>query len=102
MPSGTPGFVGGRLTEAREARGLTAVALADLLGVSKAAISQYESGHVTPRPDIMQKMAQVLNLPPYFFSRPVQEHEAATVFYRSLSAATRTARSRAERRMGWL
>lgn len=102
MPPGTPGFVGGRLTEAREARGLTAIALADLLGVSRAAVSQYESGQATPRPEIMQKMMQVLNLPPHFFSRPVSERKSPTVFYRSLSAATKGARTRAGRRLQWL
>jgi transcriptional regulator with XRE-family HTH domain len=42
---GTPGFVGDRLREAREARGLSAVSLADLLGITRQAISLYESGH---------------------------------------------------------
>jgi len=102
MPSGTPGFVGERLTEAREARGLTAVALADLLGVSRAAVSQYENGQVTPRPEVMFRITRVLNLPPQFFSRPIRQREPIPVFYRSMSAATKTARTRAEWRMEWL
>lgn len=102
MPSGTPGFVGQRLIEAREARGLTAVALADLVGISRAAVSQYENGQATPRPEVMLKITRVLNLPPRFFSRPFTRRESTPVFYRSMSAATKTARTRAEWRMEWL
>ena len=48
MSVGTPNFVGERLKEAREARGLTGVALADLVGVKRASISQYELGDASP------------------------------------------------------
>jgi transcriptional regulator with XRE-family HTH domain len=44
MTVGTAGFVKERLTEARQAFGLTKVALAEMLSVSPAAISQYETG----------------------------------------------------------
>ena len=39
MKLGTPGFVGPRLREAREGRGLTAMSLAELLGITRSAIS---------------------------------------------------------------
>jgi predicted transcriptional regulator len=54
MKPGTPGFVGARLKEAREARFLSAIALADLVGVSRQAISLYENGAKTPGPEVMQ------------------------------------------------
>ena len=41
---GTPGFVGERLTEARQARGLTGTSLAEILSVRPGSISQYEHG----------------------------------------------------------
>ena len=41
MSVGTPNFVGERLKEAREARGLTGVAVADLVGVKRDSISLY-------------------------------------------------------------
>ena len=103
MKPGTPNFVGARLREAREARGLTAVSLAELLGVSRQAVSQYESGAVTPHPLVMQRISRVLNLPPHFFWREVDPAARQFApFFRSMSAATRLARLRAERKLGWL
>lgn len=102
MRIGTPGFVGARLREAREVRGLTAVALAEIVGVRPQAISQYETGRSSPSPDVLLRIAAAVNLPEHFFLLPEREHEPGTVFYRSMSAATKGARARAERRFGWL
>jgi len=102
MRPGTPMFVGERLREAREARGMTAVALADVLGVSRAAISQYENGHQTPAPDVMREISRVLNLPVQRFLKQFFSRDRGTIFYRSMSSATKRARSRAERRYEWL
>jgi Zn-dependent peptidase ImmA (M78 family)/transcriptional regulator with XRE-family HTH domain len=101
MIPGTPGFIGERLREAREARGLTAIALADLVGVTRQAISHYESTK-SPRPEIMQKISEVLGLPESFFRRRIIRSETGTVFYRSMSSATKASRLRAEKRFGWL
>jgi Zn-dependent peptidase ImmA (M78 family)/DNA-binding XRE family transcriptional regulator len=102
MTRGTPGFVGARLREAREVRSLTAVALADIAGVSPQAISQYESGRSLPSPAVLEAIATAVNLPGPFFLRPERESKYGTIFYRSMSAATKTARTRAERRFAWL
>ncbi|MGB8542749.1 MAG: XRE family transcriptional regulator [Candidatus Acidiferrales bacterium] len=99
---GTPGFFGERLREAREARGLTATALSEMIGVTNANVSQYEHGKQTPSPEVMERLIQVLNCPRSFFLRRPQVTERAIVFYRSMSAATKMARVRAEARFGWL
>ena len=101
MKSGTPGFIGARLKEAREARSLTAIALADLIGVSKQAVSQYENEIQSPRPDIVTKIASILQVPISYF-RFSQKINMGTIFYRSMSATTKSARIRAERRYLWL
>jgi Zn-dependent peptidase ImmA (M78 family)/transcriptional regulator with XRE-family HTH domain len=101
MRSGSPGFVGARLKEAREARGLTAISLAELVGVTRQAMSQYENGDATPHPKIFQRITETLNLPSEFFLRPVKGAEEGTIFYRSMSAATKASRNRGERRLGW-
>lgn len=102
MKPGTPGFRGSRLKEAREARGISAASLADLAGVTPAAISQYEHGKQTPSPHTLRTIADRLNLPiPYFLS-PGPEPAPSTVFYRSFTSATKTARLRAQRRYEWL
>ncbi len=102
MKLGTPGFVGIRLREAREARGLTAVSLAEMLGLTRSAVSQYEKGIHPPSPQVMEKLCKVLNLPSHFFLQRDDESRSGTIFFRSMSSTTKTARLKAEHRRGWL
>jgi len=101
MKPTTLGFIGARLKEAREARRLTACSLADLIGISRAAIYQYETGINSPRPEITEKLASTLLVPvPYF--RYANEIKTGKIFYRSMSAATKADRLRGEARYRWL
>lgn len=102
MRQGTPGFVGARLRQAREARGITAVQLAKTIGVTAAAVSQYEKGVQTPAPSVLQRIFEELEMPMQFFLRPMPIREPGTVFFRSQSSATKAARKRASRRFEWL
>jgi Zn-dependent peptidase ImmA (M78 family)/DNA-binding XRE family transcriptional regulator len=102
MRIGTPGFVGARLVEAREARGLTATSLAELIGINSQNISQYERGKQSPSPEIMDKICEKLNLDKRFFLRPPRDHQTDRIHFRSMSAATKSARVKAIRRFGWL
>jgi Zn-dependent peptidase ImmA (M78 family)/transcriptional regulator with XRE-family HTH domain len=102
MTVGTPGFVGERLTEAREALGLTKIALSELLGVSPMAISQYESGPQTPRPDVLDRIIEKLSYPRSFFLRSTFADELDPIFWRSNASATKIARQRALRRLKWV
>jgi Zn-dependent peptidase ImmA (M78 family)/transcriptional regulator with XRE-family HTH domain len=102
MKRGTPGFVGARLREAREARGLTATALSELLGVSRQAVSQYENDAQNPRTEIMEEIVRTLRFPPDFFLRRKEPTPSRKIFYRSMSAATKAARVRMEHRHEWL
>lgn len=102
MRPGTPKFNGSRLRSAREARGLSGAALAELVNVSRSAISQYERGVQTPSPQNVQEIANKLNLPPkYFLQQSIQSNQTA-VFYRSFSAALKSARTRSQRKLDWL
>lgn len=49
-----------RLKEAREAAGLTQVALGEIVGVEQHTVSQWESGHRIPRADKLPLLAKVL------------------------------------------
>lgn len=49
-----------RLKEVREAAGLTQVSLGEIVGVEQHTISQWESGHRTPRADKLPLLAKVL------------------------------------------
>lgn len=102
MRAGTPGFIGARLREAREARGMSPQQLAEVLGVSKQAISQYENGVQTPRPELFEKMPAVLNVKHGFFFRAREQDDDSPFFMRSQHAATKQARARARRRQEWL
>jgi len=101
MKLGTPDFNGGRLRQAREARGLKASALAEKLGVSRQAISQYEKGIQTPNPEVMVRIGNLLKLPFHFFLRESQRIEENTIFFRSLSSTTKMARDEARQKFKW-
>lgn len=102
MRPGTPGFVGARLHEAREARGLTGPALADLLGISRQAVSAYENDNATPAPETAERIATTLNLPIRFFLDTAVAEDSSPIYWRSRAAATKTARERSQRRYNWL
>ena len=102
MTVGTLGFVGERLTEAREALGLTKVALSELIDVSGMAISQYESGPQTPRADVFDRLCEKLGYPRSFFLRPTVQDDASPIFWRSNANATKIARQRGLQRLRWL
>ena len=105
MPVGTPGFVGSRLREAREARQMTGSTLADLIGVSKGGVSSYERGHSSPRPDVLDKMVETLRFKVSFFFRPEEglgDDGPQTIFERSRSSTTKSTRMRARHHRLWL
>jgi Zn-dependent peptidase ImmA (M78 family)/DNA-binding XRE family transcriptional regulator len=99
---GTPGFSGKRLREAREVRGLSAIALSELGEVSAQSIYHYENHRISPSPDVLHRIARALDLPESFFLLPERLGGGGTVFYRSMSSATKGARARAESRFRWL
>ncbi len=100
--NGIPGFSGSRLREAREARGLTAVSLAELVGVTPQAISQYEHDAVSPSADRAYLLAAKLNVPVEFLLAAPRESVDSVVFYRSRAAASKSERTKAARRLAWL
>lgn len=105
MKPNTPGFIGKRLKEAREARELSMQGLAELLGISRQSISKYESESQSPGPSVLDAISRTLRVPrDYFIStRPHDNLKSdKTIYYRSLSAARKSARLRAERRYEWL
>jgi Zn-dependent peptidase ImmA (M78 family)/transcriptional regulator with XRE-family HTH domain len=100
----TPGFLGHKLREAREARGLNGTLLSDLVGVSRQSISKYENGDQTPSPDVLNALSQALQIPVDYFISPRKRtvDKKSPIFYRSMSAAKSRDRERAEQRYVWL
>lgn len=75
-----------RLTQARVLAGMTKQELADQLGVSPAAVGQYEAGVITPRTDHLDTLARILGVPVAFFAaaRPHARLDASMAHFRSL------------------
>lgn len=102
MKLDTPRFIGARLREAREVRGLTQTRLAELLEITKQAVSLYERAtRSTPSPTLLAKIVEVLDLSATFFVTGLPRPPSGVVFYRSMSTATKTARRSALRKYEW-
>ena len=102
MTENHAGFLGERLVEARTVRGYTQDALASIVGVSNRAISFYEKGNRKPSWDTLSKLAKELNVPVHFFTRAKKRECTGAIYYRSLTAATKAGRTRAEIYYSWL
>lgn len=87
MRVGTPGFVPGRLTEAREARRIPSMsALARHLSINSSTISRWEDGTSSPDPAALAQLASTLGVRSEFFLRPLYA-TGRPMFLRSLSSA---------------
>lgn len=86
-----------RLRIARQAAMLRKKDLAERIGVSAAAASQYENGSSTPKPKIVAALAMALGMPTGFFAadRSLGEAPATTAHFRSLRSTSKQERDRA-------
>jgi Zn-dependent peptidase ImmA (M78 family)/transcriptional regulator with XRE-family HTH domain len=91
-----------RLRQAREARSITQTALARMVSVSPQSVSLYERGATKPGPETLEKVSSSLGVPFRFFFEELTHAEGAAANYRSLSAATKSARLSCERQYEWL
>lgn len=93
-----------RLAQARLARGMKMVDLAAMVGVTPAAIGQYEAGHIKPSGDVLGRLAVALAFPVSFFEagRPMGSMSADTAHFRRLRSVTTSARNRQIARLALL
>jgi Zn-dependent peptidase ImmA (M78 family)/transcriptional regulator with XRE-family HTH domain len=86
-----------RLRIARQAAMLRKKELAERIGVSAAAISQYESGTTSPAAKTVAVLSLALGVPADYFiaDRPLGEAPSTTAHFRSLRATTQQERDRA-------
>jgi Zn-dependent peptidase ImmA (M78 family)/DNA-binding XRE family transcriptional regulator len=90
-----------RLQLAREALGLKKVDLAHEVGITAAAISQFEHNASRPAPATLKRLALALDVPVTFFAhRPslVREAQASSPFFRSLRSTPQIQRTKARAR----
>jgi Zn-dependent peptidase ImmA (M78 family) len=104
MPSGAEGFIPGRLTMAREARGLKKRDLAQHLNRTESAVSKWESASKpqSPEPSILPQLAEFLSVGLSWFWRPIRSDDTSAVFYRSLVSELEALRKKARGRLGFL
>lgn len=82
-------FTPGRLTLARQLRGLTQAELGVLADLSAKSISSYEGGDTEPSWESLLKLARKLLVLPEFFSMPAPaELDVSRVSFRALTAMT--------------
>ncbi len=85
-----------RLSIARKRRGLTKKALAKSIGVNPHSILRYESGKTTPDPEVVGRIASVLNFPvDFFYGDDVPELDATYASFRSLASMSASERDSA-------
>jgi Zn-dependent peptidase ImmA (M78 family)/transcriptional regulator with XRE-family HTH domain len=86
-----------RLTQARSAAGLSKAKLAALVGVTPAAIGQYEAQVAKPRRDLLPTLARELHVPVDYFAtgRPMGRVDGSQAHFRSLRSTTARDRSKA-------
>ncbi|MBA3366247.1 MAG: ImmA/IrrE family metallo-endopeptidase [Actinobacteria bacterium] len=90
-----------RLGLARQAAGLRKNELAERVGVSAAAISQFEHGRANPSAVTLAKIALALGMPVEYFARdgrPLRQANAAAAFFRSLRSTRQRDRTLAAAR----
>lgn len=86
-----------RLKQARHLKRFTLENLAERVGVSRQSINFFELGERAPAPTTLRKIANALEMPVRFFSKPVGNIEScrrSVVQYRSLERERRKAKER--------
>jgi len=93
-----------RLGQARRLAGLTKQALGEAVGVSGAAIGQYEAAVMVPGPTVIAALARELNVPVAFFTpgRPIGQVDASQAHFRSLRATRSSEKLKAATYVEWL
>lgn len=80
-----------RIKEAREYNRLRVTELADMIGKTRQAVSQFENGTTKPTPEVLSKIAEVTGFPiAYFFKlpRPQQANMSQIPMYRGSQTKT--------------
>lgn len=90
-------FLPARLSQARVLASLTKRELAELVGVSAAAVGQWESGVSTPKPENLADLAHALRVDGAFFAagRPHKQLDTVDAHFRSLRSMRSSDRGRA-------
>lgn len=102
MRRGVKGFQRERLIQARESLGIQKNALATIVGVSPATITNWEKGDQSPEEDKLRALGEAFKFPVSWFLTQKPDCGNNPYYYRSLKSATKTAREMARVRLDWV
>ncbi len=102
MRVGISGFQPERLTQIREARGLSKINLGRLVDRSPSTVTKWENGSHSPDAEILTVLGKVLNCPLTWFTKKVVKKENNPVFFRTLSSTSKDLCVASEHYMEWL
>lgn len=99
-----PRVVPERITEARQALCMTMADLGRAVGVTRQAISYYETGAKQPEAVILAQLGKELRQPIAYFTseRPVGHGQPGAVFFRSFASKTKALNKKCEIFRDWL
>jgi transcriptional regulator with XRE-family HTH domain len=86
--SALPKVIPERIREAREARGLSSESFGELVGVSRQAVAQYETGQLGPSAEGLSSNIAITKQPSTFFCEP--QKKKVRRFVRSVLAELKT------------
>ncbi|MCP9480790.1 XRE family transcriptional regulator [Shimia sp. CNT1-13L.2] len=95
------GFVSGRLTQAREAHGLTKTALSGMLDISTNALTALESGDSLPKQETFDAIVERTAFPRQFFLRPTPPPMSGPVFWRRQASEPLRSQNKTSQRIDW-
>lgn len=92
-----------RITEAREARALSMIELADNIGVTRQSISKYERGIIGPSMDMLQAIANTLSYPiDFFYKENIQSvAKGSALFFRSNANVAKKIKTACKYQVKW-
>lgn len=93
-----------RIKEARKSVGLNQRELADLIGVTRQSVSQWEQGAKNPDGSTLFQIASALKQPVSYFTtdRPATFGESSVAFYRAFGAQTKKRNEQCDAWKDWL
>ena len=95
------GFVSERLTQAREAHGLTKAALSGMLEISPNALTALETGASLPRAETFEAIAEKTSFPRQFFLRLAPPPMSGPVFWRRQASEPLRSQGKTSQRIEW-
>ncbi|MEO1041070.1 MAG: XRE family transcriptional regulator [Pseudomonadota bacterium] len=102
MTIGATGFVGQRLAEARQARGIAQADFAALVGLSPQSMSKYENDKQNPTQEVVDLLASHLRFPRSYFFLPYRFGDDKPIFWRSKLTAPKGKKEGAKVRLDWV